>query len=59
MKYYEINLRKIIETEFNWALFKFVFSDMISTLSIFKHKGVFCSKLKPENIFIEEDYNNK
>ena len=48
-----------MDTEFNWDLFKFVFSDMISTLSIFKHKGVFCSKLKPENIFIEEDYNNK
>ena len=54
-KYYESNLSELINTEFNWEIFKSVFSDLVCTLSIFKHKGLFCSSLKPSNIFIEED----
>ena len=58
-KYYENNLGKLINTKFNWEIFKTVFSDLICTLSIFKYKGLFCSSLKPSNIFIEDNNNIK
>ena len=36
MKYYENNLAKLMEKEFNFENFKFLFSDMIYTLCTLK-----------------------
>ena len=55
MKYYDFNLRKQIQSlnSISWNLFKQLFSNLIYSLSNLQSKGIFCSALKPENIFLE------
>ena len=48
-----------MHNKFNWEAFKYLFTDIIKTFCLFKLKGLFCSSLKPENIFIEEDETKK
>ena len=44
-----------METKFDWEVFKSLFSEMIYTLCTLNDKKLFCSTLKPSNIFIEKD----
>ena len=59
MKYYEMNLRKLMQNKISLNLFKQLFSNLIYSLSYLQFKGIFCSSLKPENIFLENSVDNE
>ena len=54
MKYYDLNLKKEIKNGIDGTLFKQIFSNLIYSLSYLKFKKIYCSSLKPENIFLEK-----
>ena len=54
MKYYDLNLKEEIKNGIDGTLFKQIFSNLIYSLSYLKFKNIYCSSLKPENIFLEK-----
>ena len=40
-----------------WKYFPFIFSDLINALCFFNFKGIYCSSMIPENIFLEYEPN--
>ena len=54
MKYYDLNLKEEMNNGIDGTLFKQIFSNLIYSLSYLKFKKIYCSSLKPENIFLEK-----